>query len=930
MKKILLTILLLLSFVFPQYEHATDVLIQGNLSVPNDYTDLDSLSARTVKLDVGTNVNEFSIDGTLAGDSDDVIPTEKAIKTYVDAQGGFADPMSTRGDIIYRNPSNLTARLGLGSNKYVLQSNGTDLAWSEFLASEMNIVDAGVKITATEVEGALQENRIAIDLNTLKETNTDDQVIDVYSISGNNVQLSLEDDGEATKTVDISSTTAVSANTAKVTMTYPGVGIALSTGSAWGTSVTNNSANWNTAYTDRLKWDGGATGLVASTGRTSLGGTTIGQNIFIKTNPSAITFGRANTNNTFDWLSASDFRIAIDVDVSGTDNSTDQISSTLPIVTGGGSPTVDQLQEYIDNTGSSGFFLGGELTDGGAGTLNVAAGSGFIRTTNDENAELQSFKWSASSTIAVADNTTQYVYVDDSGVITLSTNEFLETPDKIQIGIVTDEGGSIIHVFSLGVRLQESIGAAGRFMRHVHGIERNNRLGGLIFGQSGDANRDVTMTAGELEWGRTTYVITTFNTSGADTYFTYSASGQEDAVASQWPNEQYDNAGTLTTMGNNKWANLFFWVEPDDHIIMVYGRAQFSTEGQADNEDTPSSSLPSRVSETGFLVARFTFQKSANTATISSAFEHLFANAAVTGHNDLSTLAWTSAGHTGTASTFAGFDGAGVAVEYTEANYILAAGTRAFSGNQAFGGFNLTNIGSLGETGARIVKGWFADLEVTNDITIGGSGLASIYQSLDGALTSISALPFISASFIKLTADDTYAVRTITETKTDLSLENVDNVGTDDTAYNATSWDSNLEAATKNAIRDKIETLGGGHNAVTLNANATAAGLSLATQEINYRASDNTQSGYATAAQVTSQEANATHAADNTQAHSDYLINNGNDSTSGELTAADFIVTNDNNTNDSEYVPMILHGTDATPPTASGFVRGTLYIQYTP
>lgn len=36
-------------------------------------------------------------------------------------------------------------------------------------------------------------------------------------------------------------------------------------------SVANDSTNWNTAYTDRLKWDGGATGLVAATGRTSLG-----------------------------------------------------------------------------------------------------------------------------------------------------------------------------------------------------------------------------------------------------------------------------------------------------------------------------------------------------------------------------------------------------------------------------------------------------------------------------------------------------------------------------------------------------------------------------------------------------------------------------------------------------------------------------------
>jgi hypothetical protein len=35
--------------------------------------------------------------------------------------------------------------------------------------------------------------------------------------------------------------------------------------------ITDNSSNWDTAYTDRNKWDGGATGLVAATGRTSLG-----------------------------------------------------------------------------------------------------------------------------------------------------------------------------------------------------------------------------------------------------------------------------------------------------------------------------------------------------------------------------------------------------------------------------------------------------------------------------------------------------------------------------------------------------------------------------------------------------------------------------------------------------------------------------------
>ncbi len=74
---------------------------------------------------------------------------------------------------------------------------------------------------------------------------------------------SVSDDGNGTATVTF----------AGASMTWPAAaGIAVYNGSqGWGTSVTDNSTNWDTAYTDRLKWDGGATGLVAATGRTSLG-----------------------------------------------------------------------------------------------------------------------------------------------------------------------------------------------------------------------------------------------------------------------------------------------------------------------------------------------------------------------------------------------------------------------------------------------------------------------------------------------------------------------------------------------------------------------------------------------------------------------------------------------------------------------------------
>ncbi|WP_396197388.1 beta strand repeat-containing protein [Flavobacterium sp.] len=52
--------------------------------------------------------------------------------------------------------------------------------------------------------------------------------------------------------------------------TLSGTGLVLSTAGTI-TYVTNNSANWNTAFTERNRWDGGATGLVAATGRASLG-----------------------------------------------------------------------------------------------------------------------------------------------------------------------------------------------------------------------------------------------------------------------------------------------------------------------------------------------------------------------------------------------------------------------------------------------------------------------------------------------------------------------------------------------------------------------------------------------------------------------------------------------------------------------------------
>ena len=76
--------------------------------------------------------------------------------------------------------------------------------------------------------------------------------------------------------------------------------------------------------------------------------------------------------------------------------------------------TYDDVQDFLNNTQSSGYFDGGEITAnaGGTGTIDVAGGSGFIRASNSAIAELKNFDWAASSNINITDELTNYIYVD--------------------------------------------------------------------------------------------------------------------------------------------------------------------------------------------------------------------------------------------------------------------------------------------------------------------------------------------------------------------------------------------------------------------------------------------------------------------------------------------------------------------------------------
>jgi microcystin-dependent protein len=114
-------------------------------------------------------------------------------------------------------------------------------------------------------------------------------------------------------------------------LTYTNTTGAFSFTAGYSIPTTAKQTNWDTAYTQTQQWSGGSTNLIASTGRTSLGATTVGSNLFTLTNPTAITFPRFNADNTVSSLDAASFRTAIGA---GTSSTTGTVTSVAALTLG--------------------------------------------------------------------------------------------------------------------------------------------------------------------------------------------------------------------------------------------------------------------------------------------------------------------------------------------------------------------------------------------------------------------------------------------------------------------------------------------------------------------------------------------------------------------------------------------------------------------
>ena len=174
--------------------------------------------------------------------------------------------------------------------------------------------------------------------------------------------------------------------------------------------TTASQTNWDTAYSERLQWDGGATNLVATTGRTSLGATTVGSNFFTLANPSAITFVQINADNSITTMDAPTFRTAIGAGTGG---------GSVTSVSGTGTVSGLTLTGTVTTSGS--LTLGGTLavtpSDFASQSANtfLAAPNGLAGTPTFRNIVAADVPTLNQNTTGTASNVTGVVAVANGG-----------------------------------------------------------------------------------------------------------------------------------------------------------------------------------------------------------------------------------------------------------------------------------------------------------------------------------------------------------------------------------------------------------------------------------------------------------------------------------------------------------------------------------
>ena len=308
-----------------------------------------------------------------------------------------------------------------------------------------------------------------------------------------------------------------------------------------------------------------------------------------------------------------------------------------------GTPTYDNLQDWLNNTMSSGYFSGGVITatSPADGTIAISAVTGFIKTTDDELGVTKSFNLAGTTAFALTNNSTNYIYIwYDSGTpkfaVTTTRTDIKDTW-MFTLGRVYRED-DVVHIVNSGINLANFIRDNHERLVSTRGFERAS--GGTI-AETGE--RYLESQAGVFYLGQNKATTTGVDTSGAATFMRhYHSSGvwthddKSQIAEGGAGNYKYDNGTDLANVSNNKYGVYWAFIHFDGDLHVVVGRGDY-TLAEAQEASVPA--LPDSVSNFATLAAKIVLlEDGTNFTSVESAYTQVFPTSQPVNHNDLSLI----------------------------------------------------------------------------------------------------------------------------------------------------------------------------------------------------------------------------------------------------------------------------------------------------
>lgn len=313
-----------------------------------------------------------------------------------------------------------------------------------------------------------------------------------------------------------------------------------------------------------------------------------------------------------------------------------------------GTPTYSTVNDFFNSAMSCGRKTGGVMTDAGSSNIAVTAGTGFIKATDDDNAQVLFFDWPAPSNIAIPASSVRYIGVEYNAgtprvVARTSWNWNLDT--EFPLGRIVNEpinGTDTLHIINNPWWITDGLTNIIERFRGFGRIRRDENVGGLMLSVTG--TRNISVTGGTLWSNLNEFPILTIDTAVTGTvelYWYKAGSGWQDADATQYSITQWNDVTqtTLQTIDNNKYCNVWVYAEADDQkIALLYPQAQYLTSAAAEAVGAPSN-VPVHIANNGILIGRIIIKQGVTApVAVQSTFGTTFTASVVTDHGNLTGL----------------------------------------------------------------------------------------------------------------------------------------------------------------------------------------------------------------------------------------------------------------------------------------------------